>query len=63
MASILHNSDQNIDELLNIYIVYNTGRKKENIAISITVYESQRSLYIKHLNKLENNNNGSKGYV
>lgn len=63
MASILHNSDQNIDELLNIYIVYNTGRKKENIAISITVYESQRGLYIKHLNKLENNNNGSKGYV
>ena len=54
-----YNSGQNIDELLSTYIIYNTDRKKENIEITATVYESQRGLYIKDLNKLENSHHGS----
>ena len=60
---VKHNSGQNIDELLSTYFIYNTDRNKENIEISSTVYESQRGLYIKHLNKLENRHHGSKGCV
>ena len=58
-----YNSGQNIDELLSTYFIYNMDRKKENIEISATVYESQRGLYLKHLNKLENSHHGSKGCV
>lgn len=60
----MYNSGQNIDELLSIYFIYNIDRKKENIEISAQpVYESQRGLYIKRLNKLENSHHGSKGCV